>query len=157
MEAMRILGNLSRSKITISYIVKNDIFQTLIELLEHSKCHLCKHNRHKSIIPRTFSDESRILKTTMGVFVNLMADNKSRSLFKKKGGVKKLIAILEKFGQSDWLTGTLVCQGLWNYAIDSLDLYELFAEDEIQKLLVLLADYLGEICIFEHIFRMILI
>lgn len=90
-----------------------------------------------------FPDEHRILKTTMGVFVNLMADNKSRTLFKKSGGVKKLIAILEKYGQNDWLMGTLVCQALWNYAIDSIDLYDLFTEDEVQKLLVLLADYLG--------------
>ncbi|XP_045470779.1 armadillo repeat-containing protein 2 isoform X2 [Harmonia axyridis] len=123
-EAMRILGNLSRSKITISYVVKNDIFQTLISLLDHY--------------------EHRILKTTMGVFVNLMADNKSRTLFKKSGGVKKLIAILEKYGQNDWLMGTLVCQALWNYAIDSIDLYDLFTEDEVQKLLVLLADYLDD-------------
>ncbi|XP_044752199.1 armadillo repeat-containing protein 2 isoform X2 [Coccinella septempunctata] len=123
-EAMRILGNLSRSKITISYTVKNNIFQTLIELLDHS--------------------ENRILKTTLGVFVNLMADNKSRTLFKKRGGVKKCISILEKYGQSDWLMGTLVCQALWNYAIDCMDLYELFSEDEIQKLLVLLADYLDD-------------
>ncbi|KAL3283552.1 hypothetical protein HHI36_006691 [Cryptolaemus montrouzieri] len=127
-EAMRILGNLSRSKITRSYIVENDIFQTLVDSLDKS--------------------DNLVLKTTIGVFVNLMADVKSRLLFKKKNGVEKLIRILENYGQNDWLTGTLICQALWNYAIDSLDLYELFSNDEIQKLLVLLADYLDDEKIF---------
>ncbi|KAK9869486.1 hypothetical protein WA026_003240 [Henosepilachna vigintioctopunctata] len=124
-ESMRILGNLSRSKITRSYIVENVIFQTLIDLLD--------------------KNDGLIRKTTIGVFVNLMADTKSRLLFKKKHGVQKLVNILDNQGQSpDWLTATLICQALWNYAIDCVDLNELFSNDEIQKLLILLADNLDD-------------
>lgn len=84
-----------------------------------------------------------LLKTTIGVFVNLMSDNRSRVLFKKKGGVAKLIKILKDFCENDWLLGNLVCQVLWNYCIDTIDLYELLSDAEIQQLLILLADYLG--------------
>lgn len=127
-ESMRILGNLSRSKVTRSYISDSEIFQTLIECLK--------------------TDDILCLKTCIGVFVNLMADNKSRNLFRKLNGVSQLIKILDTYGQSDWLMGTLICQALWNYAIDCLDLYELFTDEEIQKLLVILADYLDDEKIF---------
>lgn len=84
-----------------------------------------------------------LLKTTIGVFVNLMSDNRSRVLFKKKEGVAKLVKILKDFCETDWLLGNLVCQVLWNYCIDTIDLYELLSDAEIQQLLILLADYLG--------------
>lgn len=74
-----------------------------------------------------------------------MSDNKSRILFKNKGGVAKLITTLKDYCENDWLLGNLVCQVFWNYCIDTIDLYELLTESEIQQLLVLLADYLGNI------------
>ncbi|XP_050309639.1 armadillo repeat-containing protein 2 isoform X2 [Anthonomus grandis grandis] len=123
-ETMRILGNLSRSKITRNYISETEIFNTLIHLLD--------------------TDEPTLLKTTIGVFVNLMSDNKARKLFKNKAGVSKLVEILTKFCENDWSLGSLICQVLWNYCIDTVDLYELFSEGEIHQLLVLLADHLDE-------------
>lgn len=72
-----------------------------------------------------------------------MSDNKSRILFRKSGGVGKLINILKEYCENDWLLGNLVCQVLWNYCIDTIDLHELLAESEIQQLLVILSDYLG--------------
>ncbi|KAJ3654800.1 hypothetical protein Zmor_013962 [Zophobas morio] len=123
-ESMRILGNLSRSKITRDYIAKSEVFPVLVNILEKV--------------------DLTLLKTTIGVFVNLMADNKSRNLFKNQGGVSKLIAILTNFAQNDWLLGMLVCQVIWNYCIETADLYELIPDDEIQQLLVILADYLDE-------------
>ncbi|RZB39285.1 armadillo repeat-containing protein 2 [Asbolus verrucosus] len=123
-ESMRIMGNLSRSKITRDYIAASEVFQILINILEKA--------------------DLTLLKTTIGVFVNLMADNKSRNLFKNHGGVSKLISILSNYAQNDWLLGMLVCQVIWNYCIDTMDLYELIPDDEIQQLLVILADYLDE-------------
>ena len=123
-ESMRILGNLSRSKITRDNIAKSEVFPVLVNILEKV--------------------DLTLLKTTIGVFVNLMADNKSRNLFKNQGGVSKLIAILTNFAQNDWLLGMLVCQVIWNYCIETADLYELIPDDEIQQLLVILADYLGK-------------
>lgn len=79
-----------------------------------------------------------------------MSDNNSRNLFKKKGGVPKLIAVLKNYCESDWLLGNLVCQALWNYCIDAIDLNELLSESDIQQLLEILADYLGRLikCLF---------
>lgn len=77
--------------------------------------------------------------------MNLMSDNKSRLLFKTKGGVSELLNILKNYCEGDWLLGNLVCQALWNYCIDTIDLNDLLSESEIQQLLVLLADYLGKL------------
>ncbi|ERL91825.1 armadillo repeat-containing protein 2 isoform X1 [Dendroctonus ponderosae] len=123
-ETMRILGNLSRSKITRNYIAETDIFGNLVNLLTTA--------------------EPTLLKTTIGVFVNLMSDNRARKLFKSCGGVSKLISLLTKYCENDWLLGSLICQVLWNYCIDTVDLYELLTEEEIHQLLILLADYLDE-------------
>ncbi|KAG5874097.1 hypothetical protein JTB14_005894 [Gonioctena quinquepunctata] len=132
-EAMRILGNLSRSKITRTYIVESEVFEILINLLNKA--------------------DPTLLKTTVGVFVNLMSDNRSRTLFKNSGGVSQLIKTLTNYCDNDWSLGNLVCQVLWNYCIDVVDLHELFSETEIHKLLVILADYLDEEKLFgieEH-------
>ncbi|KAF5303070.1 hypothetical protein FQR65_LT08399 [Abscondita terminalis] len=123
-ESIRILGNLSRSKSTRNYVIREDLFQTLIKILDE--------------------DEINLLKTTMGVFVNLMADNKTRILFKNSGGITKLIRILKRFGECDWALTMLVCQVLWNFCIDSVNLYELISDSEMQQLLTILADYLDE-------------
>ncbi|KAF7271472.1 hypothetical protein GWI33_015641 [Rhynchophorus ferrugineus] len=123
-ETMRILGNLSRSKITRNYITETNLLDTLLNILSTA--------------------EMTLLKTTIGVFVNLLSENRSRMLFKTKGGVLKLITILSTYCENDWLLGSLVCQVLWNYCIDTIDLYELLSESEINQLLILLADYLDE-------------
>lgn len=105
--------------------------------------HQNKLNRYHSNI-EIFSADPTLLKTTVGVFVNLMSDNRTRSLFKNNKGVSKLLKILSDYCENDWLLGNLVCQVLWNYSIDTIDLHELFSEDEIQQLLVILADFLGK-------------
>ncbi|XP_049822564.1 armadillo repeat-containing protein 2 isoform X2 [Aethina tumida] len=123
-ETMRILGNLSRSKASRTYIADSEIFGVLIILLDKA--------------------DLTLLKTTVGVFVNLMSDNRSRKLFKLNGGVRKLIEILKNYCERDWMLGTLVCQALWNYCIETPNLYDLITETEIQELLIILADYLDE-------------
>lgn len=74
----------------------------------------------------------------------MMTDGKSRLIFQKKEGVYKLIDILNNFGQYDWSLSMLVCQVLWNFCIDSVDLYELITEMEMQQLMAILVDYLDE-------------
>lgn len=124
-EAMRILGNLSRSKITRNYIMENSVFESLLNILD--------------------KDDIILLKTTIGVFVNLMADGKNRLALRNRNGVFKMIDILHNYGQCDWSLAMLVCQVLWNFCIDSIDLYELITDAEIQQLMVILVDYLGTI------------
>lgn len=83
-----------------------------------------------------------VLRTAIGVFVNLLVDNKSRLMFKNKKGVSQLIRILNVHGH-DWILAMLVCQASWNFCIDTTHLQDLISEDEIQELLGLLADSLG--------------
>ncbi|CAH0557514.1 unnamed protein product [Brassicogethes aeneus] len=123
-ETMRILGNLSRSNISRSYITECEVFSILINLLDKV--------------------DLTLLKTTIGVFVNLMSDNKSRKLFKTSGGVEKLIIVLKNYCERDWVLGTLVCQTLWNYCINIGNLCQLISESEVQELLVILSDFLDE-------------
>ncbi|XP_017784386.1 PREDICTED: armadillo repeat-containing protein 2 isoform X2 [Nicrophorus vespilloides] len=127
-EAMRILGNLSRSKITRSFISETNIFSTLISMLD--------------------SGDLSLLKTTVGVFVNLMADQKNRKLLLENYGLLKLIGVMNNYGQYDWSLSMLVCQVIWNYCIDSSNLYEAISDVEIQQLIAILVDYLDEEKIF---------
>lgn len=83
-----------------------------------------------------------VLRTTVGVFVNLLVDNKSRFIFKNKSGVSQMIHILNVY-EHDWILAMLVCQALWNLCIDTSNLHELITENEIQELLSILADSLG--------------
>lgn len=136
------MGNLSRSKVTRSYIAESEVFDSLLLLLQKGNF-LMLVSLHDNLCGKFLADPT-LLKTTVGVFVNLMSDNKSRVLFEKKHGVLKLITILKEYCEGDWLLGNLVCQALWNYCIDTIDLNELLSESEIQQLLELLADYLGE-------------
>ncbi|KAK9693613.1 hypothetical protein QE152_g34085 [Popillia japonica] len=123
-ESMRILGNLSRSKISRNYIAQNDIFNTLLETLE--------------------KNDINLLRTTVGVFVNLMADNKNRIALRNSGGIAKLISVMNNYGQYDWSLAMLVCQVIWNFCIDSVNLYELISDSELEQLMAVLVDFLDE-------------
>lgn len=83
-----------------------------------------------------------VLRTAVGVFVNLLVDNKSRFIFKNKNGVSQLINMLNIHGH-DWILAMLISQALWNYCIDTTNLYDLISVEEVHELLGLLADSLG--------------
>nr|XP_022913013.1 armadillo repeat-containing protein 2 isoform X1 [Onthophagus taurus] len=123
-EAMRILGNLSRCNITRSYIAQKHVLETLLNILE--------------------ADDITLLRTTVGVCVNLMADNRNRIQLKNSNGIFKLIALLNTHGQYDWSLATLTCQVIWNYCIDASNLYELITDAEMEQLTTILVDYLDE-------------
>lgn len=88
-------------------------------------------------------DDFNLLKTTIGVFVNLMADNKNRTLFKNHGGPTKLIRALGLHGQEDWSLSMLVCQVVWNFCIESTNLFDLITSSEMHQIMGILVDYLG--------------
>lgn len=88
-------------------------------------------------------DDGLLIRTTAGVFVNMMADQRNRITLRNNFGVTKLIKILHNYGQMDWSLAMLVCQVLWNYCIDTIDMYELITDEEIQQLMAILIDYLG--------------
>ena len=85
------------------------------------------------------------MKTTIGVLVNLMADNKSRFLLKQADGVLKMVNVLNQYGQNDWSLAMLICQVIWNYCIDNTNLYDLLSDGEIEQMMAILIDYLGKI------------
>lgn len=145
---MRILGNLSRSKITRDYVADSDSFNSLIEILSGG-LHDCPISQQIMIHNHLFStEEINLIKTTVGVFVNLMSDTKNRKLFQEQNGVEKLIGVLNQYGQYDWTLSMLVCQVIWNYSIDSVNLYDAFSDNEVQQMIAILVDFLDEEKIF---------
>jgi hypothetical protein len=52
--------------------------------------------------------------------------------------------VLKKFGEGDWQLATLVCQALWNYCIESINLHAALGIDQTNQLLEILVDFLGE-------------
>ncbi|KAI4465321.1 armadillo repeat containing 2 [Holotrichia oblita] len=89
-------------------------------------------------------DDINLLRTTVGVFVNLMADNKNRIALRNSGGIAKLISVMNNYGQYDWSLSMLVCQVIWNFCIDSVNLYELISDSELEQLMAVLVDFLDE-------------
>ncbi|KRT79513.1 hypothetical protein AMK59_6765 [Oryctes borbonicus] len=73
-----------------------------------------------------------------------MADNKNRIALRNAGGISKLIAVMNNYGQYDWSLAMLVCQVIWNYCIDSVNLYELISDSELEQLTAVLVDFLDE-------------
>lgn len=138
-ESMRILGNLSRSKVTRNYIAESQLFNTLLNILDRGT----SSNFQTLYLQHMFVDDVLLIRTTAGVFVNMMADQKNRITFRNNFGVKKLIHILHNYGQMDWSLAMLVCQVIWNYCIDTIDMYELISDEELQQLMAILIDYLG--------------
>lgn len=74
-----------------------------------------------------------------------MADNKNRITLRNAGGISKLINVLNNYGQYDWSLAMLVCQVIWNFCIDSINLYELISDNELEQLMAILVDYLGKL------------
>jgi len=69
------------------------------------------------------------------------------------GGVSSLITVLKECGgcppaDCDWLLASLTCQALWNYSIDSNDLFDCMDKEEISELEAVLVEFLDEETIF---------
>jgi hypothetical protein len=57
----------------------------------------------------------------------------------------RLTRVLKKFGEGDWQLATLVCQALWNYCIESVNLHVALGIDQTNQLLGIMVDFLGEV------------
>lgn len=53
--------------------------------------------------------------------------------------------MLKKFGEGDWQLATLICQVIWNYCIESVNLHAALGIDQTNQLLGILVDFLGEV------------
>ncbi|KAJ8397633.1 hypothetical protein AAFF_G00436320 [Aldrovandia affinis] len=122
LEATRVFGNLSRSKVVRAFILKHKVHQFVVTLLDSKNPDVC------------FS--------ACGVLINLTTDEDERAVLREEGVIQKLLDCLRDFGPGDWQLASLVCQTLWNSSEDGVALC--FSEQETRSLLQLLTLYLDE-------------
>ncbi|KAK2154942.1 hypothetical protein LSH36_253g04000 [Paralvinella palmiformis] len=123
-EASRIYGNLSREKEIRNFLVKENVDEFMVSLLD--------------------SGDREVVFSAVGVLINLMADDEKRETLKVHGGVKKLIDVLRDFSQEDWNLASMVCKTLWNYSGKITSTNACFGEQEGMELAELLTKYLDE-------------
>ena len=132
-ESSRVLGNLTRSKLIRDQLCEQDTWTSVLRLLT--------------------SDQRDLVYTNVGVIVNMMSDTDKRISLRLMGGVSSLITVLKECGgcppaDCDWLLASLTCQALWNYSIDSNDLFDCMDKEEISELEAVLVEFLDEETIF---------
>ncbi|KAI5732296.1 hypothetical protein M8J77_024523 [Diaphorina citri] len=124
-EIARVYGNLSRSEDVRNYLVDTRALYQLMKWLDQ--------------------DDRELKLTTVGVLVNTMPDEDKRDIFKKDKGLEKFLFILEETKQTrDWEMGCLICQGVWNYMIDTTDVVDVCGENNTFMLIDLLITLLDE-------------
>ncbi|KAI1897608.1 hypothetical protein AGOR_G00085020 [Albula goreensis] len=122
LEATRVFGNLSQSKVVRDFMLKHKVHQFVVTLLDSKNPDVC------------FS--------ACGVLINLTIDKDKRAALREEGAFQKLLDCLRDFGPGDWQLASLVCQTLWNSSEDGAALC--FKEQETALLLRLLTLYLDE-------------
>ena len=132
-ESSRVLGNLTRSKAIRDQLSVQSTWPAIVKLLA--------------------SDQRDLVYTNVGVIVNMMSDTDKRTSLKTMGGVTSLINVLKDCGGSpesgcDWLLASLVCQAIWNYSIDTNNLFDCMDKEEISELEAVLVEFLDEETIF---------
>ncbi|KAL1455150.1 hypothetical protein WDU94_009265 [Cyamophila willieti] len=124
-EIARVYGNLSRSEDVRNYLVDTRALYQLIKWLDQ--------------------DDRELKLTTIGVLVNTMPDEDKRNIFRQDKGLEKFLMILGETKQTrDWEMGCLICQGIWNYMIDSSDIVDICGENNTFMLIDLLITLLDE-------------
>ena len=131
-ESSRVLGNLTRSPAVRSQLAAASSWPALVKLLD--------------------SEHRDLVYTSVGVIVNMMSDGDKRQSLRLLGGVAGLVRVLRECGEEqaspDWLLASLTCQALWNYSIDSTNLFDCMDKEELSELEAILVEYLDEDTIF---------
>jgi hypothetical protein len=131
-ESSRVLGNLTRSPGVRDSLAASEAWPAIVRLLS--------------------SDQRDLIYTSVGVIVNMMSDWDKRQSLCGLGGVAGLVTVLRECGEEaggpDWLLASLACQALWNYSIDSTNLFDCMDKEELSELEVVLVEYLDEDAIF---------
>ena len=88
----------------------------------------------------------------MGIIVNMMSDSDKRRSLAELGGVAGLVKVLRDCAagpaNTDWLLASLTCQAVWNYSIDTTNLFDCMDKEEISELEAVLVEFLDEETIF---------
>ena len=131
-ESSRVLGNLTRSKVIRDQLSADHTWRDIVDLLS--------------------SDQRDLVYTNVGVIVNMMSDRDKRMSLRSLGGITSLITVLKDCGGqadlSDWLLASLTCQAIWNYSIDTNNLFDCMDKEEISELEAVLVEFLDEETIF---------
>lgn len=131
-ESSRVLGNLTRSRAIRDQLSAQPTWPAIVRLLA--------------------SDQRDLVYTNVGVIVNMMSDTDKRTSLKALGGVAHLISVLKDCGgpadSCDWLLASLTCQAIWNYSIDTNNLFDCMDKEEISELEAVLVEFLDEETIF---------
>ena len=131
-ESSRVLGNLTRSPGVRDQLASADSWPAIVALLA---------SQHRDLIY-----------TSVGVIVNMMSDWDKRKSLRSLGGLAGLVRVLRECGEEldnpDWLLASLTCQALWNYSIDSSNLFDCMDKEELSELEAILVEYLDEDTIF---------
>lgn len=131
-ESSRVLGNLTRSPGVRDSLATAACWPGIIRLLA--------------------SDQRDLIYTSVGVIVNMMSDLDKRQSLRGLGGVTALVRVLRQCGEQvaspDWLLASLTCQALWNYSIDTRNLFDCMDKEELSELEAILVEYLDEDTIF---------
>ncbi|PNF40949.1 hypothetical protein B7P43_G08853 [Cryptotermes secundus] len=123
-ETTRVYGNLTRSKDIRDFLVESGAWNQILKFLDW--------------------DDQELLCTTVGILVNMMADWDKRLALKEGHGIERLTRVLKKFGEGDWQLATMICQVIWNYCIESVNLHAALGIDQTNQLLGILVDFLDE-------------
>ena len=131
-ESSRVLGNLTRSPAVRDTLSSASCWSAIVALLA--------------------SEHRDLIYTSVGVIVNMMSDGDKRASLRSLGGVAGLVRVLRECGEDtespDWLLASLTCQALWNYSIDTTNLFDCMDKEELSELEVILVEYLDEDTIF---------
>lgn len=121
-EAARVIGNLSRRKEVRDCLYDDGFLQCTVHLLEIEDS-------------TDLSTHRDLLSAFVGIIINLMSDGRLRPAFKSEDGISKCIDLLHScLDDKDWDLACLVCQALWNYAIDCRKLSDVIEADHLTQL-----------------------
>ncbi|XP_023692167.1 armadillo repeat-containing protein 2 isoform X1 [Paramormyrops kingsleyae] len=122
LEAMCVLGNISRSQEVQAFMLRRKAHRFAVALLDSKRQDLCY--------------------ASCGVLTNLSTDQRLRAALREEGVVQKLLDCLRDWGPLDWQMASVACQALWNCSEDGGALG--FGERHCRSLLRLLSRYLNK-------------
>ncbi|XP_053676158.1 armadillo repeat-containing protein 2 [Anopheles nili] len=124
-EVARVLGNMTRNVA---------IRQTF-----------CEENGIQILKRCLTSNNDELMVTCCGVLINVLGDGSSRTPFREMEGPVILESILQRGVRNrDWIMAGIACQAIWNYLIDTADIFKTLDHVEIDLMCANLAEGLDE-------------
>ncbi|KFB43495.1 hypothetical protein ZHAS_00011300 [Anopheles sinensis] len=129
-EVARVLGNMTRT--------------------ESVRQAFCEENGLKILTRCLTSTSDELVVTSCGVVVNILGDWTRRTTFREIDGPAILRCILQRgVANRDWIMAGIACQAIWNYLIDTGNIWQVLGQPEIDLICGNLAEGLDE----EHLFE----